>query len=132
MTLMAGMDLPIRAIREQMASALDVIVHLARLRDGSRRITSISEVLGMEGETIVMQDIYTFDFGMGVGDEGRHLGRLKSTGIRPAFSERLADRRGQAGTRALRHRAVCAARRRTALRERAKHAHGDRKRVHRE
>jgi pilus assembly protein CpaF len=92
MTLMAGIELPVRAIREQMASALDVIVHLSRLRDGTRRITSVSEVLGMEGDTIVMQDIYTFDFGMGVDEEGRHLGRLKSTGIRPAFSERLADR----------------------------------------
>jgi pilus assembly protein CpaF len=92
MTLMGGIELPVRAIREQMSSALDVIVHLSRLRDGSRRITSVSEVMGMEGETIVMQDIYTFDFGMGVDEEGRHLGRLKSTGIRPGFSERLADR----------------------------------------
>jgi pilus assembly protein CpaF len=92
MTLMGGIELPVRAIREQMASALDVIVHLSRLRDGTRRITSVCEVLGMEGETIVMQDIYTFDFGMGVDDEGRHVGRLKSTGIRPSFSERLADR----------------------------------------
>ncbi len=92
MTLMGGIELPVRAIREQMASALDVVVHLSRLRDGSRRITSVSEVLGMEGDIIVMQDIYTYDFGMGVDEEGRHLGRLKSTGIRPAFSERLADR----------------------------------------
>ncbi|MDQ1466515.1 MAG: pilus assembly protein CpaF [Actinomycetota bacterium] len=92
MTLMGGIELPVRAIREQMASALDVVVHLSRLRDGSRRITSVSEVLGMEGDTIVMQDIYTYDFGMGVDEEGRHLGRLKSTGIRPAVSERLADR----------------------------------------
>jgi pilus assembly protein CpaF len=92
MTLMGGIELPVRAIREQMASALDVVVHLSRLRDGSRRITSVSEVLGMEGDTIVMQDIYTYDFGMGVDEEGRHLGRLKSTGIRPAFSERLGDR----------------------------------------
>src|SRR5438046_5765935 len=66
MTLMGGIELPVRAIREQMASALDVVVHLSRLRDGSRRITSVSEVLGMEGDTIVMQDIYTYDFGMGV------------------------------------------------------------------
>ncbi len=92
MTLMGGIDLPIRAIREQMASALDLIVHLARLRDGSRRVTTISEVLGMEGDTMVLQDIYAFDFGMGVDEDGRHLGRLKSTGIRPNFSERLADR----------------------------------------
>jgi pilus assembly protein CpaF len=91
MTLMAGMDLPVRAVREQMASALDMIVHLARLRDGTRRVTHVSEVMGMEGDTIVLQDIYLFDFGMGVDEEGRFLGHLKSTGIRPSFSERLAD-----------------------------------------
>jgi pilus assembly protein CpaF len=91
MTLMGGIELPVRAIREQMASALDLIVHISRLRDGSRRITSVSEVLGMEGDTIVLQDVYAFDFGMGVDDQGRFLGRLKSTGIRPNFSERLAD-----------------------------------------
>jgi pilus assembly protein CpaF len=91
MSLMAGMDLPIRAVREQMASALDLIVHLSRLRDGSRRVTSISEVLGMEGDTIVMQDLYVFDYGMGVDENGKFLGHLKSTGIRPSFSERLAD-----------------------------------------
>jgi pilus assembly protein CpaF len=91
MTLMGGIELPVRAIREQMASALDMIVHISRLRDGSRRITSVSEVLGMEGDTIVLQDVYAFDFGMGVDDQGRFLGRLKSTGIRPNFSERLAD-----------------------------------------
>jgi pilus assembly protein CpaF len=91
MTLMAGMDLPMRAIREQMASALDMIVHVARLRDGSRRVTHVSEVLGMEGDTIVLQDIYLFDFGMGIDEEGRFRGHLKSTGIRPTFSERLSD-----------------------------------------
>jgi pilus assembly protein CpaF len=91
MTLMGGIELPVRAIREQMASALDMIVHISRLRDGSRRVTSVSEVLGMEGDTIVLQDVYAFDFGMGVDDQGRFLGRLKSTGIRPNFSERLAD-----------------------------------------
>jgi pilus assembly protein CpaF len=91
MTMMAGMELPIRAIREQMASALDLIVHLSRLRDGSRRVTHISEVMGMEGDIIVLQDLYLFDYGMGVDEEGRFLGHLKSTGIRPNFSERLAD-----------------------------------------
>ena len=91
MTLMGGIDLPVRAIREQMASALDLIVHIGRLRDGSRRVTNVCEVLGMEGDTIVLQDIYAFDFGMGVDAEGRYLGRLKSTGIRPNFSERLSD-----------------------------------------
>ena len=91
MTLMSGMDLPMRAVREQMASALDLIVHLARLRDGSRRITHVSEVLGLEGDTIVLQDLYLFDYGMGIDAEGKFLGRLKSTGIRPTFAERLAD-----------------------------------------
>jgi pilus assembly protein CpaF len=91
MTLMAGMDLPIRAIREQMASALDAIVHVARLRDGTRRVTHVSEVLGMEGDTIVLQDIYLFDFGMGLDEDGKFRGHLKSTGIRPTFSERLSD-----------------------------------------
>jgi pilus assembly protein CpaF len=91
MTLMAGMELPIRAIREQMASALDLIVHLSRLRDGTRRVTHISEVMGMEGDTIVLQDLYLYDYGMGVDEQGHFLGHLKSTGIRPNFSERLAD-----------------------------------------
>ncbi|MCU1426659.1 MAG: pilus assembly protein CpaF [Actinomycetia bacterium] len=91
MTLMAGMDLPIRAVREQMASAIDMVVHVSRLRDGSRRITHVSEVMGMEGDVIVLQDIYLYDFGMGIDEEGRFRGHLKSTGIRPTFSERLAD-----------------------------------------
>jgi pilus assembly protein CpaF len=91
MTLMAGLDLPLRAIREQVASALDVVVHLVRLRDGSRRVSQVSEVVGMEGEVIVLQDIFLFDYGMGVDAEGASLGQLKSTGIRPKFSERLAD-----------------------------------------
>jgi pilus assembly protein CpaF len=92
MTLMAGFDLPIRAIREQMASALDLIVHLSRLRDGTRRVTHITEVERMEGETVVLQDLFLFDHGMGVDAEGRALGSLKSTGLRPRFAERLADR----------------------------------------
>jgi pilus assembly protein CpaF len=91
MTLMAGMELPVRVIREQMASALDLIVHLSRLRDGTRRITHISEVMGMEGDIIVLQDLYLYDYGMGVDEEGHFLGHLKSTGIRPTFAERLAD-----------------------------------------
>ena len=91
MTLMGGIDLPVRAIREQMASALDLIVHLSRLRDGTRRTTQVAEVLGMEGDTIVMQDLYLFDYGMGIDDDDRFLGRLKSTGIRPKFSDRLTD-----------------------------------------
>ena len=91
MVLMAGMDLPVRAIREQMASAIDVIVQLTRLRDGTRRVTHVSEVQGMEGDVVVLQDIFLFDFGMGVDENGRFQGHLKSTGIRPKFAERLAD-----------------------------------------
>jgi pilus assembly protein CpaF len=91
MVLMAGFDLPIRAIREQMASALDVIVHLNRLRDGTRRITHITEVQGMEGDVITLQDIFLFDFGMGIDEHGRFKGHLKATGVRPKFAEKLAD-----------------------------------------
>ncbi len=89
MVLMAGMDLPIRAIREQVASAVDLIVHLHRLRDGSRRVTQITEVVGMEGDVITTQDLFNFDFGMGIDDAGKYMGRLKATGIRPSFSEHL-------------------------------------------
>jgi pilus assembly protein CpaF len=91
MVLMAGMDLPVRAIREQMASAIDLIVQLTRLRDGSRRVTHVSEVQGMEGEIIVLQDLFLFDYAMGVDPDGRFRGQLKSTGIRPKFAEKLAD-----------------------------------------
>jgi len=91
MTLMSGFDLPIRAIREQMASALDLIVHLTRLRDGTRRITHVTEVQGMEGDVITLQDIFLFDFGMGIDEHGRFKGHLKATGVRPKFTEKLAD-----------------------------------------
>ena len=91
MTLMAGFDLPIRAIREQMASAVDCIVQLSRMRDGSRRVTHITEVQGMEGEVITVQDVFLFDHGMGQDDDGKTMGRLKSTGVRPRFTEKLAD-----------------------------------------
>ena len=91
MTLMSGFDLPIRAIREQMSSALDLIVHLTRLRDGSRRVTHVTEVQGMEGDVITLQDLFLFDYGMGVDENGRFKGHLKATGIRPKFAERLAD-----------------------------------------
>jgi pilus assembly protein CpaF len=89
MVLMSGLDLPVRAIREQTSSALHLMVHLSRLRDGSRRITQISEVEGMEGDTIVMQDIFRFDYSMGVDADGCYLGHLKATGLRPKFAEQL-------------------------------------------
>jgi pilus assembly protein CpaF len=91
MVLMAGMDLPMRAIREQVASALDLIVHIHRLRDGTRRITHVTEVVGMEGDIITLQDLMLFDYGMGVDEDGKYVGYLKATGIRPAFSEHLEN-----------------------------------------
>jgi pilus assembly protein CpaF len=87
MVLMAGMDLPLRAIREQTASAVDLIVHQNRLKDGSRKIVSITEVQGMEGDVIVMQDVFVFEQ-TGVVD-GKIEGRLKPTGIRPKFVEKF-------------------------------------------
>ncbi|MSY22183.1 MAG: CpaF family protein [Actinobacteria bacterium] len=91
LVLMAGFDLPIRAIREQMASAIDIIVQLTRLRDGTRRVTHITEVQGMEGDIITLQDVFLFDFGAGVDEHGRFRGELRATGVRPKFAEKLAD-----------------------------------------
>ncbi|MFE4197481.1 CpaF family protein [Paenarthrobacter sp. NPDC056912] len=91
LVLMAGMELPLRAIREQIASAVHVIVQLSRLKDGTRRVTHITEVLGMEGEVVTLQDAFTFDFAAGVDAEGRFVGRTVPTGIRPRFVEKLAD-----------------------------------------
>jgi pilus assembly protein CpaF len=90
MVLMAGMDLPMRAIREQVASAVDLIVHQSRLKDGTRRITHISEVQGMEGDVITLQDVFIYDHTMGFDENGKTLGRLRATGLRPKFIEKLA------------------------------------------
>jgi pilus assembly protein CpaF len=90
MVLMAGMDLPIRAIREQVASAVDVIVHQSRLRDGSRKITHVTEVERMEGDVITLQDVFLFDHSPGFDENGRSLGRLRATGLRPKFIDKLA------------------------------------------
>jgi pilus assembly protein CpaF len=92
MVLMAGIDLPQRAVREQMASAINLIVHQARLKDGSRRITRVTEVQGMEGPVITLQDVFVFDFHAGVDGTGRHRGVLRATGLRPRFADGLADR----------------------------------------
>jgi pilus assembly protein CpaF len=87
MCLMAGMDLPVRAIREQIASAVDLIIQQSRMRDGSRKIVNVTEVQGMEGDVIVMSDIFAFEQqGM---ENGKIIGRLKPTGIRPKFYERI-------------------------------------------
>jgi pilus assembly protein CpaF len=92
MTLMAGFDLPMRAVREQMAAALDLIVHLSRMRDGSRRVTHVTEVGRMEGEMILLQDVFTYDYRMGHDDDGHSLGYLKATGLRPHITQRMAER----------------------------------------
>jgi pilus assembly protein CpaF len=91
LVLMSGFDLPVRAIREQVSSAVDLIVQLTRLRDGSRRVTHVAEVQGMEGDVITLQDIFLFDYSAGVDEHGRFRGQLKATGVRPKFTEKLAD-----------------------------------------
>jgi len=92
MVLMAEVNLPQRAIREQMASAIDLLVHQTRLKDGTRRITHITEVEGMEGDVITLLDVSLFDFRAGVDEAGRFRGTLRSTGLRPRFIDTLADR----------------------------------------
>ncbi|WP_332643992.1 CpaF family protein [Aeromicrobium sp.] len=85
MSLMAGTDLPAWAIREQVASAVDVIIHLDRMRDGSRRITAITEVLGMENDLVVLQDVFVFDYAAGFDANGKYRGTQIPTGTRPRF-----------------------------------------------
>ena len=91
MVLMAGYDLPVRAIRQQVSSALDLIVHLERLEDGSRRVTAITEVQRMEAEVITLQELFRFKFGDGTGD-GRVVGGLACTGLRPASMHKFEKR----------------------------------------
>src|SRR5215211_232309 len=91
-TMMAGMDLGSRAIREQIASAIQLIVYQQRLKDGTRRLTHVTEVAGMESDVITLQDIFLFDFSAGVDEEGRFRGRLKATGLRPKFLDKLQER----------------------------------------
>ena len=88
MVLMAGMDLPLKVVRQQISSAVDLIVQQTRLKDGARKVTAITEVAGMEGDTIVLTDIFKFEQ-TGVGEGGKVIGELKATGIRPLFSPRL-------------------------------------------
>ncbi len=88
MVSMASLGIPDRSIREQISSAIDVVVHLARLSDGSRKILRIAEIVGMEGEVITMQDLFVFDR-KGLADDGRVLGEFRSAGIRPRFADRL-------------------------------------------
>jgi pilus assembly protein CpaF len=88
MISMANLRLPEKAMRQQIASAINVVVQISRMSDGSRKITNISEIVGMEGEVITMQDIFIFER-QGIGENGEVLGRFRSTGIRPRFSDRL-------------------------------------------
>jgi pilus assembly protein CpaF len=84
---MAGMDLPVRAIREQVSSAVDLICQQERMRDGTRKVTTITEVSGMEGEVITMTDIFVFEqTGM---ENGKIVGRLRATGLRPKFMDKI-------------------------------------------
>ena len=90
LVLMAGMELPLRAIRQQVASAIDIIVQQSRLRDGSRKVIQCSEVLGMEGDTIIMQDIFHFEQ-TGLDENGKVLGELRPTGLRPRCNQRIEE-----------------------------------------
>ena len=87
MTMMAGMELPVRAIREQIASAIDLVVHQERMRDGTRKIVNMTEISGMEGEVITMTDIFVFEQ-TGIED-GKIVGRLRPTGLRPKFMDKI-------------------------------------------
>jgi pilus assembly protein CpaF len=88
MILMAGLELPVRAIREQMVSAIHMVVQISRLSDGSRRITHVSEISGLEGQIVTMQDLFRFEQ-EGIDTEGRVVGHFRSTGIRPQFADRF-------------------------------------------
>ena len=88
MVLMAGLELPLRAIREQVSSAIELVVHMERMRDGSRRVVHVAEVQGMEGDTVLMQDLFVFEQ-TGI-QNGRVVGALKSTGLRPRFADKFA------------------------------------------
>ncbi|TWP33716.1 CpaF family protein [Leekyejoonella antrihumi] len=91
MVLMAGIELPMRAIREQLSSAIDLIVQLERMKDGSRRVVALTEVLGMEGDIITLQDLFRFDYSAGRDTSGRMLGVVQPTGLRPKFTDTLAE-----------------------------------------
>jgi pilus assembly protein CpaF len=88
MVLMAGIDLPIKAIREQISGALDLIIHQSRLKDGSRKITHITEVQNLEGDVVVLQDIFVYQQ-TGVDENGKSVGHIVPTGVRPRFYEQL-------------------------------------------
>jgi len=88
MISMANLELPERAMRQQIASAINVVIQVSRLGDGTRKIMQISEIVGMEGDVITMQDIFVFER-QGIGENEKVLGQFKATGIRPKFADRL-------------------------------------------
>ena len=88
MVAMANLNIPERAIRQQIASAINLVVHMSRMADGTRKVTSVTELTGMEGEVISMQDIFVFER-TGINAQGKVCGRFRATGIRPKISERL-------------------------------------------
>ena len=90
MVLMAGMDLPVRAIRQQVASAVHLMVQQSRMQDGSRKITYVTEIQGMEGDTVVMQDLFLFEQ-TGIAENGKIIGALKATGLRPKYMAKIED-----------------------------------------
>jgi pilus assembly protein CpaF len=92
MALMAGMDLTIRALREQIAAAVDVVIHVSRLQDGTRRVVNVTEIVGMEGDAITLQDLFVFHSSGQLDERGRVIGRLLPSGLRPTFLERLRER----------------------------------------
>jgi len=85
---MANLSLPEKAIRQQVANAIQVVIQVSRLSDGARKVVAVSEIVGMEGDVVTMQDIFVFDR-TGVGEGGTVLGEFQATGIRPKFTERL-------------------------------------------
>jgi len=88
MVAMANLNLPEKAVRRQIASAMDVVIQIARLSDGKRKVLSVSEIVGMEGDVITMQDLFIFER-QGVAEDGEVLGRFRPTGIRPRFADTL-------------------------------------------
>lgn len=89
MVLMAGLDLPVQAVREQVASGIDLIVQIERMIDGSRRVVAVSDVTGMEGPTIQLNELFTFDYSAGLDPNGRHRSAIAPTGIRPTFEQKI-------------------------------------------
>jgi pilus assembly protein CpaF len=88
MVSMASLDLPEKAVRQQIASAIQVVIQVSRMSDGNRKVVQIAEVSGMEGDVITMQDVFVFER-LGIGEDEKVLGRFKASGIRPKFTERL-------------------------------------------